>query len=83
MAKTDTTDIVLGVLGVLGVATLAGAAAYAGVKSAELLVEERNRLQGQLDRLENKRIRDLTTRQLRDMQALQARIEEIDDALGY
>lgn len=83
MAKRDAGDIALAVLGVLSGAALVGAAVYGGVKSAELLVEERNRLQGQLDRLENKRIRDLTTRQLRDMQALQARIEEIDDALGY
>jgi predicted S18 family serine protease len=81
MAKSDTTDVVLGVLGVLGVATLAGAAAYAGVRQTELLIEERSRLQRALDKLEGKRIRDLTTRQLRDMQALQARIDEIDDAL--
>ena len=82
MAKSNTTDVLLGVLGVLGVATLAGATAYAGVCASERLYEERLGLLKALDKLENKRIRDLTTREVREMRSLQDRLESIEEALG-
>lgn len=82
MAKSDTTDIILGVLGVLGVGALAVGAGYAGIKQAELLSEERLSLLRRLDKLEGKRIRDLTTREAREMRALRDRVEDIEDALG-
>lgn len=81
MAKSDRTDIVLSVLGVLGVAAVTGASVYAGVQSVELLRAERRRLLRQLDHLEGKRIRNLTTRDMLSMRQLRNRIDEIEDVL--
>lgn len=82
MAKSDTTDILLGVFGVLGSVALIGGAAYAGVCARDSLREEHEFLRGQLHRLENRRLSSLTLRDMRRLQVIQGRISEIEEALG-
>ena len=78
----DTGDKILAVLGCLGAGAAIVGAAYLGVQARDSLCEEHSMLREQRDKLERRRMSSLTLGDMRRLKTIEARMGEIEDALG-